>query len=192
MPSRGPKRVDNKRLVIVVSGSPGSGKSTIARRLAGDLGLRYLSTGSIFRETARKLGISLVELSVMAESDPSIDLMIDKRTIEEARRGGVVIDSHLAAWLIHDIADYLVYTKAPLMVRARRVAERDKVSLGEALEEIVAREYSQWRRFKRYYGIDVRDLGIFDIIIDTYTYGREEAYRAAVEGLRLALGKDLI
>ncbi len=128
----------------------------------------------------------------MAESDPSIDLMIDRRTVEEARRGGVVIDSHLAAWLIHDIADYLVYTKAPLMVRARRVAERDGMSIAEALEEIVAREYSQWRRFKRYYGIDVRYLGIFDIIIDTHTYGRDEAYKTAIEGLRLAVSKDLI
>lgn len=191
MPSRGSTQVDNRGPVIVVSGAPGSGKSTIAKRLAGELGLRYLSTGSIFRETARRMGVTLVELSRMAEQDPRLDVMIDRRTVEEASRGNVVIDSHLAAWIIHDIADYLVYTKAPLMVRARRVAERDGTTLREAVEEIVAREYSQWRRFRRYYGIDTRDLSIFNIIIDTYTYDREEAYRLALEGLRLALGKDL-
>ncbi len=192
MPSGADKGVGDKGPIIVVSGPPGSGKSTIAYRLSGELGLRYLSTGSIFREIARSMGVSLVELSRMAERDPSIDLLIDKRTIEEASRGRVVIDSHLAAWLIHDRADYLIYTKAPLPVRARRVAERDGIPVWRAYEEVLAREYSQWRRYKKYYGIDVLDLSIFHLVIDTGVYGREEAYRLALEGARARLGKNLI
>lgn len=188
MPGRGSERVDYRRLVIAVSGPPGSGKSTIARRMASDLGLRYLSTGAIFRSIAAEKGVSVVELSRLAERDPSIDLSVDMRMMEEAGRGGIVIDSHLAAWLIHDRASLLVYTKAPLIVRARRVAERDGISIEEALEEITSREYSQWRRFKRYYGVDVRDLGIFDIVIDTSRYSRDEAYMLALKALELKTG----
>ncbi|NAZ39106.1 MAG: AAA family ATPase, partial [Acidilobus sp.] len=60
--------------IIVISGQPGSGKSTYARRLADDLGLRYFTTGQAFRELAKRLGMNLMELNEAAERDPSIDL----------------------------------------------------------------------------------------------------------------------
>lgn len=70
----------------------------------------------------------------------------------------------------------MVYVKAPLMVRAERIARRDGRSLEEALEEIVRREESHWARFKRYYGVDVTDLSIFHLVVDTNAYTIEEAY----------------
>ncbi|MEM4906212.1 MAG: (d)CMP kinase, partial [Sulfolobales archaeon] len=39
-------------LVIAVSGRPGSGKTTLAKSLADSLGLRYVSSGGIFRRMA--------------------------------------------------------------------------------------------------------------------------------------------
>jgi len=153
-------------VVIAVSGPPGSGKTTQAVKIAEYFGLRYFSAGKLFREIALKKGVSVEELSIQAMRDPSIDFEIDKRTYEEALKGNVVLDGHLTAWIVKDIADVKIYLKAPLNVRVERIARRDNVDSYKALKETLLREYTQWRRYLDYYGIDINDLSIFDLIID--------------------------
>lgn len=41
-----------KKISVAIDGPAGAGKSTIARRLAGDLGYRYVDTGAIYRTVA--------------------------------------------------------------------------------------------------------------------------------------------
>jgi len=41
-----------KNLVVAIDGPAGAGKSTVARRVAEDLGLDYLDTGAIYRALA--------------------------------------------------------------------------------------------------------------------------------------------
>jgi cytidylate kinase len=191
MPSRAIKTADKevgRPPVIVVSGQPGSGKSTIARRLAEKLGLRYLYTGEIFRSIARARGMSLTELSRLAERDASIDLEIDRRTIEEALKGGVVIDSHLAGWVLAGLADFSVYLKAPLRVRIERIARREKMDPEEAAADILGRESSQWRRFRSLYSIDTTDLSVFDLVIETSHYKPDEIIELIIK----ALPRDII
>ncbi len=177
----------DRRPVIVVSGQPGSGKSTYARRLAKDMNLRYYTTGQAFRELSERLGVSLVKLNEMAETDPSIDLEIDRAALREAEKGCVVIDSHLAGWMLRELADVAIYVKASLPERARRIATRDSKPYEEALMEASRREASHWVRFLSYYGVDIRDLSGFDLILDTTRIGVEEAY-----GIILTFVKNLL
>lgn len=177
-----------RRPVIVVSGQPGSGKSTYARRLANDLGLRYYTTGQAFRELSERLGVSLVKLNEMAETDPRIDLEIDRAALREAEKGCVVIDSHLAGWLLREIADVTIYVKASLHERARRIAARDSKPYEEALMEASKREASHWARFLNYYGVDIRDLSGFDLVLDTTRMGVEEAYNIILAFVKNLLG----
>jgi cytidylate kinase len=154
-------------LVIAISGPPGSGKSTLASAIARRLGLRYHSTGAIFRRIASEKGVSVEELDRIAERDPSIDLAIDNRAKEEAIRGNVVVEGHIATWMVKEYADLLVYVTAPIETRAKRIAARDGISIEEARRRIEIREESMRRRFKNLYSIDISDLSIHDIIINT-------------------------
>ena len=64
-------------LTIAISGPAGSGKTTYAKRLAKELGLRYVSAGRLFRKMAKERDLSLVEFGKIAEKDFDIDREID-------------------------------------------------------------------------------------------------------------------
>lgn len=128
----------------------------------------------MFREIAKKMGLSLVELNELASRDPKIDLAIDMTMREEALKGDVVVEAHLGGWVLHDVADLNVYLNAPLEVRIKRIAIRDKMYENKALRETLKREELQWQRFKKYYGFDITDLSVFDLVINTAKFKPEE------------------
>ena len=173
-----------KGLVITVSGPHGTGKSTYAKALAEALHLRYLSAGELFRDLARQHHLSLQALSARAGEDPSIDRMLDERTKAEAKSGGVVIDAQLAAWIAGDQADVKVLLTAPNEVRFKRIAERDHVAFEEARRETEYRESIQKKRYKEYYGIDVSDLSIYELKVDTSLHTIETTKKIIIDSVR--------
>ncbi len=161
-------------VVIAVSGEPASGKTTIARKLAEIYNLRYVSNGMLFRKLAEMRGIPFIEFHKIAENDETIDKQIDSMAIEEAKKGNVVIEGHLAGWILKDIADIKIFLKADINTRARRLAEREGRSIEDALREIKFREENNRRRYLKIYGIDIKDLSVFDIVLDTTYLGVED------------------
>jgi CMP/dCMP kinase len=159
-------------MIVTISGEIGAGKSTVARRLAQALGLRYLSAGEIFREEAKRRGLSLAELGRLAEQDQTIDRALDRMQVEAARSGDALIDSRLSGWLID--GDLRVWLRAPLLMRAARVAARDGTSPAEALRELQAREECERRRYRDTYQLDLADLSRYHVIMDTGTWSAEE------------------
>ncbi len=160
-------------LVIAISGKPGAGKTTYAKEIANYFNLRYVSSGTLFRKLAEEKGVSFLELHKIAERDFEIDKAIDRKALEEARRGNVVVDGHLAGWVLRDVADIKIFFTAPLEVRANRVAVRDNVPYEVALNELKAREESNKLRAKVIYGFDLDDLSIFDVIFNTTRLSKE-------------------
>jgi cytidylate kinase len=95
-----------------------------------------------------------------------------------------VIDAQLAAWVARDLATVKILLTAPNEVRFKRIAERDHVSLDEARKETEYRESVQRERYKKYYGIDVTDLSVYDLKIDTSQYPIEATKRIIIESVR--------
>jgi len=178
-----------KSCVITVSGPHGTGKSTYARALAEALHLRYVSAGELFRQLAKQEKQSLQALSAKAAQDPSIDRMLDERTKAEAKKGGVVIDAQLAPWMAGGSANVKVLLTAPNEIRFKRIAERDHVGIEDARRETEYRESIQQQRYKKYYDIDVNDLSVYDIKIDTSLHPIEETKRIVTESVRNFLSK---
>jgi cytidylate kinase len=165
-------------MIVTVSGEIGAGKSTVARTLAQTIGLRYLSAGDVFREEARRRGLSVEALGRLAEQNPGIDRELDRLQTEAARSGEILIESRLSGWLID--GDLRIWLRAPLAVRAARVAARDAIPEADAWREIQAREASERRRYRELYRIDVTDLGRYHLILDTARWTPEEIVQALV------------
>ncbi|NPD87163.1 MAG: AAA family ATPase [Asgard group archaeon] len=154
--------------IIAVSGPHGSGKSTAAQRIAEQLKYKYVSAGELFRDMAREEGKNIEEFSKIAEKREEIDRFIDDRTLEIAKaEDNIVIDAQLGGWVLKDIADLLVYITAPLDVRIQRMVLREKKSIDTIKTETLTREKSEKERYQKLYNIDISDLSIYDIIVNS-------------------------
>jgi len=180
---------ERKGPVIAISGSPGSGKTTYARYLSEKLGLRFVSGGTVFRQMARERGVSLLELNKLASIDYRIDVELERRLLEEALKGGVVIESHLAGWTLRSIADVSIYVKASLKSRIERIARREGREWDDVVVETCWRETLETQRFFDLYSVDLTDLRHFDVVLDT-TYLSEAEAKETLLNIALKLLKS--
>lgn len=174
-------------MVVAVGGPIGVGKSTVARVLAERLGVPVVSAGGVFRELARRRGVTVTELNQLAESDPMIDRDLDRLQGEMARQGPCVVESRLSGWMVE--ADFKIWLDAPLDVRAARVAGREGQVSDEARRDLLIRERSEWSRYKTLYGIEFTDRSPYQLVIDTSRWTPEviaDVLERLVRGLRPA------
>lgn len=174
---------------ITVSGLPGSGTTTLSRLLSDYYELELISSGEIFRRMAKERGMSLADFGAMAEKDPSIDLDIDKnqRSIIHTQ-DDLVLESRLAGHMAEGVPNVLkIWIKAPLLTRVKRIQRREKtISFDDELAKTVEREKSEALRYKNYYGIDITDLSIYDIVIDSEKWNQYQTLdilRVAIDAL---------
>ncbi|MEU7619109.1 (d)CMP kinase [Micromonospora rifamycinica] len=67
------------RCVVAVDGPSGSGKSTVSRRLAVDLGARYLDTGAMYRAitwAVLRSGVDLADVAAVGKVAGEVELRI--------------------------------------------------------------------------------------------------------------------
>jgi cytidylate kinase len=159
--------------VITLGGLHGTGKSSVADRLASEFNLRRVSAGMIFRDLAKERGLSLEEFSKVAEGNEEIDRLLDSTLSTEAGKGNVILDGQLAAWMAKEHSDFNILLTAPLDVRVQRIADRDGTSFDFAKRETTTREESERNRYMKYYDIDIKDLSVYDMILNTAKYDLE-------------------
>ena len=159
-------------MIITVSGKPGSGKSTIGKALAARLEMAHVSAGDFMRQLAAERDMTVLELSAVAERDPSIDREIDERSREfGASNDDFVIDARLAWYFIpHAIKVFLDVTldvAAERIYGAGRRTEAENVDLAATRHNIERRTMSESNRYLTYYDVDYLDPAHYDLIVDT-------------------------
>jgi predicted cytidylate kinase len=155
---------------ITISGPPGSGKTTVCKLVADRLRLQVVVSGHIFRKMAQEASMSLADFGRMCEIDPEADKALDQRMVEIARSSDdMLLEGRLTAYMLtrHGIPALRVLMDADLDVRAARVANREGGTVEIRKAEIVEREECEATRYRTYYGIDIRDRKVYDLIIDT-------------------------
>jgi predicted cytidylate kinase len=176
---------------VAIAGLPGSGKTTAARMVAERLGVRLVSAGALFRGMAAERGLTLEEFSALAERDGKIDRMLDEAMADEARRGQVVLEGRLTAWVCAQasVPAFKVRLDAAPLVRAERIARREGIQVEEALRANELREGSERLRYRTIYGVDLEDATHYDLVLSTEAMPAEEVAQRIVEGA-LARGTD--
>jgi len=173
--------------IITVSGLPGSGTTTVCRLLTAKLGWAYVNAGQIFRGLASEAGVSLAEYGRLAESDGRIDRELDARMVGTAREGDpVILEGRLTGWMAqrHGLPALKVWLAAPVRERARRVSTRDRESLERTVETMRIREDSEAKRYRAFHDIDLADLTIYDLLIDTRKHTAEKVAAAILAELQ--------
>ena len=163
-------------VTITISGTPGSGKTTIAKLLAKKLGLKYVYSGKIFREMAEKHHMSLEEFGIYCERHSDIDKQLDDHQLKILKRGNVIAEGRIAGWIAHrnNIQALKVMLTADIETRAKRIVKREEGDIEKRRQEILTRERSEAARYKKYYNINVMDMSIYDMVIDSADKTPEE------------------
>lgn len=177
------------RHVICISGDLASGKSLVGKSVSKKLGYEYFSAGNIFREVAGNLGISVVQLSLRCEKDPSVDRMIDSTIVEiYETRDRILFDSRMA-WNFAG-EGFKVYLSIDEVVAAKRVfadprGNSEKYSsVEEALEGLGCRRETEANRYMQMYNVDICNMDNYHMVIDTTCKTPEQVENIIIEGYR--------
>lgn len=154
---------------ITISGTPGSGKSTVAELLHKKLAIPYVYSGMIFRSLAEQYQMTLEEFGKYCETHDAVDRELDQRQIEILKKGDVLLEGRLAGWLAYreKISAVKILITADTDIRVQRIIKREGGSFDQCKKELLKRERSEWKRYKTYYDIDLHESSIYDLIIDS-------------------------
>ena len=82
-------------------------------------------------------------------------------------------------------ADLKLWLVTPFDVRSQRIADRESKSVELASEEIVTREKSEALRYMDIHNIDIKNMDIYDLIINTGTFNPEEVSEIILTTLKV-------
>ncbi len=187
-------------MIMTISGTPGSGKSTIAKILQQKLSAERIYVGGIRRELARKKGMTLVELNEYAKTHPETDVDVDKEAAAEARKldnsgKTVIVEGRTQYYFLPE--SIKIFIKVDEEEGTRRIwkdlqneptrterNEGDITSLEQMKKRIRQRATEDNKRYLKYYGINPADESQYDLVIDTTKISAEQAAKEILEYLR--------
>jgi cytidylate kinase len=182
-------------MIISFSGSEGSGKSGIAKRLATHLGWHYYDIGKLRRSMAAEKGMTLEEYNKLGETDERTDLEVDNYQAKLGQESDNFIIVGRTSWYFIPHS-FKIFLSTRLEVGAERIL-KDLASRNEAkdlhtVEDVIAslhrRQTSDSFRYQKYFSIDVYDKNNFDWIFDTSDLTEDEVYIQVEQYIKGKLG----
>lgn len=181
------KSIPKKKIVVCISGMAGTGKSTLAKKLAQKYKLKYYSGGDSLKELAADEGYdsssrgwweSPEGLSFLEKREKNLkfDKAVDDKLLEYAQQGNVLLDSWAMPWLLK--TGFKIWLVASEKKRAERIAKRNKISVKEALQVLKEKEARTKAIYKKLYGFTLgEDFDPFNLILDTDNLDAGEVFQ---------------
>ena len=179
---------------IIISGPPAIGKTTIAKGLAKEFCIEYLSGGDILKDLAGEQGFQTqgddwwdtqegINFLDQRKKNPEFDKNVDSKLKELFSKGGIVVTSYTLPWLVK--GGVKIWLDGSKENSALRMTTRDNSSKNEALE-IVQKRYNENKIiYKELYGFEFgEDLSVFNKIIETDELNVEQVLEIAKSTVR--------
>ena len=158
---------------VTVSGHPGSGTSTLVRGLMDRFGWTSLNGGDVFREEAKRRGMSLGDFGELCKNELDVDRSLDEllRQRMQGSDAAKVVESRLAGWWAYrlELPCLRIWLDVSDEERARRVSEREGLALEDALEANRARAAVDGERFMLLYDLVPEDPEPYTHVLDATT-----------------------
>ena len=179
---------------IVVSGPPAIGKTTVAKGLAKEFDLNYLSGGDILKEFASEQGFSSsgddwwdnedgMKFLNQRKENSEFDKKVDEKLIQLFEKGNVVITSYTLPWLID--SGIKLWLDGTVENSAKRMQNRDNMDESSALAVVNKRFNENKLIYKNLYNFEFGDdLSVFDKIIQTDGINAEQVLEIAKTTVR--------
>jgi cytidylate kinase len=159
-------------MIITIGGLAGSGTTTAAKILSEKLQIPYLSAGEIFRQMAVERGMDIMEFGKFAEGNDEIDREIDSRQAQLAKENkDLIVEGRLSAYFVE--ADLKLWFVAPQYIRIERICMREGRTRETVRKEIITRGKSEATRYQEIHGIDIRNMEVYDIVINSHSFKPE-------------------
>jgi cytidylate kinase len=171
------KNAPEKKIVVCISGMAGTGKSTLAKKLAKKYKLKHYSGGDALKALAADEGYNSSSrgwwespegLSFLEkrEKDLKFDKAVDFKLLEYAQQGRVLLDSWTMPWLLK--TGFKIWLVASIRKRAERISKRNKIPINEALHVLKEKEARTKTIYKKLYGFALgEDFEPFNLVLDT-------------------------
>jgi cytidylate kinase len=178
--------------IITIGGNPGSGKTTLAAKLATTLGYEELYMGGLIRAIAKERGITVEEFSAELKKEPGLERSLDERQKKLMHEQDNLVVQGRVAWHFAQGSPFKVinlFLATEHEIGARRVAER-KEDHTKTIEEIARATAERIKhdqdRYQKLYSIpDYLDPSHYDIILDTSYLTEEEVFKNVLERLQM-------
>lgn len=181
---------------IIISGLTASGKTFVGKSLAKSLKIEFLNASTILKEIAKEYNFKTagenwydsaegMKFAKYRLENPEIDLELDKRLLYILNsKQNFVVSSWVLPWLFKNKC-IKIWLEAKKRVRAKRLADRDKISFERAMEIIEFRDSLNEKLYKKIYGVEIGpDKKLFDFI---YENSGKKGREIAEEILKLIL-----